>query len=136
MREAIRVQVATIHGIDPAGSVNRCPGDTCPRWAAAAGSTYEDKVREIRNCQKCGGNAPLEAQDPDEVEADEGELARLVAIIEDLVAEYDAGRPFNPEDLEPWEWAGVVTWRRYSDLYTKAQAARLASLLSGATRTN
>jgi hypothetical protein len=79
---------------------------------------------------KCQGNPPLEATDPEEVEVDDHELEQLVGVVETLVAEYNSGRPFVASELEPWEWKGVVAWRRFSDLYDRAQTAKLVSLLA------
>lgn len=130
MRAAIQKRVAEIHGEDPSSSVMRCPGASCSRWESAAGATYEEKVREIRTCSTCGGNPPLEETE-EVLEADPGEIDRLVAIVEDLVAEYDAGAELNLEDLEPWEWTGIVTWGQFSGLYSKIQNAKIVALLGG-----
>ena len=58
----------------------------------------------------------------------------MAAKVEDLVNEYDAGRAFDPEDLEPWEWSGIVAWRTFNGHYTKLQSAKLVALLGGLTK--
>ena len=52
-------RVAKLFG-EKAGGAVRCPGASCPRFASAAGETWEAKVRNAtRGCSRCQGLAPL-----------------------------------------------------------------------------
>ncbi|MEW6361737.1 MAG: hypothetical protein AB1477_06410 [Acidobacteriota bacterium] len=60
------------------------------------------------------------------------DLERITATVEHLVAELDAGRIFSAEDLEPWEWHGIVAWRRYWQIYQAVAVARLTAYFRAA----
>jgi hypothetical protein len=60
----IRKKVFEIAGEDFQGIVQRCPGESCPRWQNAAG----DKKLATIGCEKCDGNPPLENQESENCE--------------------------------------------------------------------
>lgn len=80
---------------------------------------------------KCNGNPPAPPGDPGEEGLEEGEISILVQSIEILAGEIDAGRPLVFEDLEPWEWAGLVAWRTQEKFYDRLLAAKIAAGLLG-----
>lgn len=100
----------------------------CRRWQSThdRGITWEQRVEQLTGCTTCDGRGPAREEDLPAVagEADQEMLAR----VEYLVAEQQAGRRFKLSELTGLEWELMVVWQRYDDAHRRLHQVRMKGL--------
>lgn len=125
--------MAELHGEKPGG--DRCPGDgdesrgipPCRRWqsTADAGTSWEERVRQLATCETCEGRGPARDED---APARSDEAEELLSQVEQLVLEKKAGRQLGPDDLPAWEWLALIEWHKHEDAFARAHQMRTKAM--------
>lgn len=114
-----------------------CPGDgdeergvpACRRWQSTfePGLPHEERVAQCATCEGCGGKGP---SNPEEAVAilEGSDAEELVGLIEQVVCEQQAGRRFEPDEMDDLLWRGLVEWHRHLDAYRRAHEVRLKQM--------
>lgn len=109
------------------GFFYRCPGMECPDFASAAGDTWEEKTIEAcTSCNKCKGNGPI---NPDDAVNADCDLDSLIAEVEEIVKEQDAGFKTEIENYTIYKL--LIAWREAEKQVAQIQALRMQAFLRG-----
>lgn len=100
----------------------------CARWRSTydPALTWEQRAEQLKTCERCEGRAPQREEDAPPVASDDDE--EMLARIEELVAEQQAGRVISLRKVSGLEWRALVEWHKAVDMHRRAHDVRLKGM--------